>query len=93
MKKHVCCFVLVYTSELNYPYECAEYNTQDVRGKESSWGANHTSVELWELKGLGDLDSLEHKEQMHIMGHYESDEPIRCPLWLLKAIHSSCLGL
>lgn len=46
-----------------------EYNTKDARGRESSWGASHISVELWELKGLHDLDSLKHKEQMHTMGH------------------------
>lgn len=38
--------------------------------------------------GLRDLDSLKHKEQMHKKGHYESDEPISSPLWLLKGIHS-----
>lgn len=49
-------------------------------------GASHIAVELRELMGLRDLDSPKHKKQMHTMGHYESDEPISSPLWLLKEI-------
>lgn len=63
-----------------------------MRCRECPRGAGHISVELLELMGLGDLDSLKHKQQMHTMGHYGSDEPISIPLWLLKGIHSPSQG-
>lgn len=49
-------------------------------------------MELRELMGLRDLDSVKRKEQMHTMGDHESDEPISRPLRLLKGIHSSSQG-
>lgn len=68
-----------------------EYNTWNARVRESPRGASHVSVELQELMGLCDLDSSKHNKTMHTIGHYESDEPISSPLWLLKGIHSSSL--
>ncbi len=61
----------------------------DASFRESPRGVSHISVELLELMGLCDLDSLKHNKQVHTMEHYESDEPISRPLWLLKGIHSS----
>lgn len=67
------------------------YNMSSKRHRVSQRSQSHLA-EAVELMGLCDLDSMNHKGQMHSMGHYENDEPISRPLWLLKGIHSYSLG-